>query len=64
VIHGALFEPDPNFTPVKIYRKRINVIEINLFPNLPECIGGLKEWLMTFGGSGIQQQEYCLVWIK
>jgi hypothetical protein len=25
VIHGALFERDPNFTPVKIYRKRINI---------------------------------------
>jgi hypothetical protein len=42
VIHGALFERDPNFTPVKIYRKRINVSEINLFPNLPERIGGLE----------------------
>ncbi len=39
MIHGALFERDPNFTPVKIYRKRINVSEINLFPDLPERIG-------------------------
>jgi hypothetical protein len=60
VIHGALFERDPNFTPVKIYRKRINVSEINPFPNLPESIGGLEEWLMTCGGSGIQQREYSL----
>ena len=44
MIHGALFERDPNFTPVKIYRKRINVSEINPFPNLPERIGGLEEW--------------------
>jgi hypothetical protein len=41
VIHGALFERDPNFTPVKIYRKRINVSEINPFSNLPERIGGM-----------------------
>jgi len=46
VIPGALVERDPNFTPVKIYRKRINVSEINPFPNLPERIGGLEEWLM------------------
>jgi len=66
VIHGALFERDPNFTPVKIYRKRINVIEINPFPNLPERIGGPEEWLMTCGGSGIQQREYSFrkMWSK
>ena len=37
---GALFERDPNFTIVKIYRKAINVSEINPFPNLPERIRG------------------------
>jgi len=41
VIPGTLFELNPNFTPVKIYRKGINVSEINPFPNLPERIGGL-----------------------
>lgn len=31
MMHGALLNRDPNFTPVKIDRKRINVSEINLF---------------------------------
>lgn len=47
-MHGALFEGDPNFTPVKFYRKRINVSEINPFPNLLERIGGLEGWLMAW----------------
>jgi hypothetical protein len=58
VIPGALFERDPNFTPVRIYRKRINVSEINPFPNRPERIGGLEEWLMTCGGSGINAADF------
>jgi hypothetical protein len=45
MILGALFEGDPNFRPVKIYRKRITVSEINPFPNLSERIGG---WRMTY----------------
>jgi hypothetical protein len=57
---AALFERDPNFTPLKIYGKRINVNEINPFPNLPERIGDLEEWLITCGGSAIQQRECSL----
>jgi hypothetical protein len=54
---GALFERDPIFTPAKIYRKRINVSESNPFPNLPERIGGMEEWFMTCGGSGINAAD-------
>ena len=57
MILGDLFERDHNFTPVKIYRKRINVSEINPFPNLPERIGGLEEWLMTCVGLAILSGE-------
>ena len=58
MISGGLFERDPNFRPVRTCRKRINVSEINLFPNLPERIGGLEEWLMTCGGSGINAADF------
>ena len=44
LIPGALFECDPDFTPVKIYRKRIKVSRINPFldpPERTEGIGGM-----------------------
>jgi hypothetical protein len=34
------------------------VSEINLFPNLPERIGGLEEWLMSCGGSRINAADF------
>jgi len=38
MMHGALFKRDPNFTPVKICRKRIKVSEINPFCKVTQGI--------------------------
>jgi hypothetical protein len=40
VIPGASFERDPNYMPVKIYRKRINVSEIKFLAALAANPGG------------------------
>jgi len=45
VIHGALSERDANFTPVRIYRKRINLSSLNPFPNLPDALAAWRNGL-------------------
>jgi acetate kinase len=49
MMHGALFKRDPNFTLVKIYRKRINVSEIKFLAALAATLGGLDTLIFTAG---------------
>jgi acetate kinase len=60
VIPGALFERDPNFTPVKIYRKRINVSEIKFLAALAATLGGLDTLIFT---AGIGENAPAIRWI-
>jgi acetate kinase len=59
VTPGALFERDPNFTPVKIYRKRINVSEIKFLAALAATLEGLDTLIFT---AGIGQNAPAIRW--
>ena len=48
-MQGGLFERDPKFTLVKIYRKRINVSEIKLRAALAATLGCLDNLIFTAG---------------